>query len=80
VESASNLESGMPWWVFCGTGSRFHIVRFRESGSDRGGTTGSASVRIVRYAWRDKTPTRMLTPLKKNRGGLFGGESGDAHD
>jgi hypothetical protein len=54
-----------------GKGPRFRNDRFRESGSVRCGATGSACERVVRLARRDNTPTRGLTPPKKNRGGLL---------
>lgn len=70
----------MPWWVSHGNGSWFCFVRDCEDSRERGGATGSVSDRIVRLSWRDKISTRELTPPKKNRGGLQGGENGDSHD
>jgi hypothetical protein len=58
-------------------GSWFYSAQSREGGAARSSATGSAGGRIVRFARRDKTSTRKLTPPKKNRGGLRGGENGD---
>jgi hypothetical protein len=74
----SEPRKWMPWWVSHGKGSWFCFVRVCENRRARSSATGSVSGRIVRFAWRNKTPTRKLTPPKKNRGGLQGGENGDA--
>jgi hypothetical protein len=61
-----------------GKGSWFYLVGDCESRRATGSATESVSDRIVRLWWREKIPTLKLTPPKKNRGGLQGGENGDA--
>jgi hypothetical protein len=73
----SGPRKWMPWWVSHGKGSWFCDGRICEGRCVRSSATWSVSGRIVRCSWRVKSPTRKLTPPKKNRGGLHGGESGD---
>jgi hypothetical protein len=55
----------MSWWMFMERilGSGWHFLA--KAGMGGSATTGSACGRIVRFAWREKTPTRKLTPPTK---------------